>query len=206
MPWKSNPNPNSAKGEAMAIPNVLDEMRGMTPENRALVRQGKQFDVATRLGEGTLKVDKAMRMLADPQSTLAKELQMAGGPLRERIPAWGEAMRRQNEVMPKGLLSTTPRGESVMSNLAESAGPTLRVTAVRAFRRALGHQLEKDLVRRGVEDAAIARLATATPQEFSAFFKQYGIVDEQVRNAVRAAAVAASTAGRSASGGLLAPR
>ena len=201
-PWKSNPNPASAKGEALAIPNVRAEMRGMTPQNRALVKQAKQFDIATRIGEGSLSLDKAVAKLRSPSSSLSRELKLAGGPLQARIPAWGEAMRRQNQVLPKGLLSMEPSQETLSSRVAGSLGPTARVTAVRTFRNLIGQSLEKQLAQRGAEDAMYNKLIAGTPQDLDAFLAKYVGKDKAARDAIRSAIGTARAMG-SGSGGLL---
>lgn len=191
-PWRSNPKPGK---RSKPLEDVLGRMAGMTPEELALLRQGKQFDLASRVDNARLSPRKATEAMARPQSDLAQELAVAGGELPARLRAADDILERQRAVLPSGLLSLEPGGGGVVTQAAENMRPSLFWTAQKYVRDVLGQGAEQTLAKRGAEDAAFARLLTGPPGTTKRAIAKHTVRGRKGAAAARGAAAVAGRAG-----------
>lgn len=168
--WKGNAG---RKPNAIALTNVERDIAGMTPEAQRAVREAKQFDLATRIRNAPKSVEKVAGLLRDPGTDVSRELNIAGGPLKERIPAWAEAARRKSAVLPEGATTNPPDVETVGSKGFQSVGPTPRVTAVRTARTLGGDFFKKSAETVGKEDKTLVDLVAGKPDALRKFLAKY---------------------------------
>lgn len=188
--WKGN---IGAKRKAEALTLVENAIKAMDPNVAQVVREAKQFDVANRITNKALNVEKAAGLLKDPGSDLSRELAIAGGDLPERIPAWAEAARRKGVVLPSGALANTPDRSTILSKVIQSLGPTPRVTAARTGRTVGGELTEESLEQLGKEDEEIVKLLTGKPDALRKYLAKYRKASNRQQTA---AALTAGTSGR----------
>ena len=190
-PWTANPNPLRRRAEPLA--KVEKKVARMAPENAALVREGKQFDLATRVNEGRLTPRRAVEQMDRPGSSLGREMGIAGGPLPARLRAADDVLERQKAVLPRGLLALEPETGGAVTQVAENMRPSWFWTAQKYLKDVLGNSAAQTVAQRGREDAAFANLLTGDPgdtQRAIAYFrardKAAGVAAEKI----------AATAGR----------
>jgi hypothetical protein len=193
--WSANPSV-SKKADARAIENVRTKMAGMEPGERAMVRLGKSYDLATRAREGTLTPSKAVPKLDTPASTLAWEAALSGSPLPKRLRAWNEVLGTQGKV----LSGAGPSLDSGLLGVVDqiTAGTSLLGKAATAWRVLRGQLSASAKTRIGKEDAAFMRLLT---DEGDATKRLIASLSAKDRAVVEAARTASRKAGRV--GGLL---
>jgi hypothetical protein len=196
-PWKNNPSAQSERAGKLATTNVLDRFAMMTPEEQALLRSSKQYDIATRVREGTVTPQKAARKMAKPGSALARELSMAGGDIGPRLQAWADPLERQAAILPKGQISVEPETSSLLAGIADRVAPTLPWMVAKSARHAAGGSSTANVARRGLEDAELGRLWTQSPETLAEVLGRMAREDESVGLARRAGAGAAGGVGGS---------
>lgn len=190
-PWKANPKPGR---RAMPLAEVRERLAAMTPDERALAQEGKMFDLATRVREGTLTPQKAVERMRRPQSSLAQEIGLAGGTMGRRLAEAEGVLSRQRDVMGSGEPTATRSG--LLQDAARDIAPSPWWTAIKTIRNSLS---DAAMRRAGTNDAAFARLLTADPTTWDEVIANLAKRDKK---AARATRIAAGMVGRS-TGGLL---
>ena len=180
QPWRPNPNPAAFKSEKLATTNAMDAYRGMGPREQVMVSTGKRYDLASRIREGKLSLADALAQMDNPQSTLATEMDVAGGGLGERIRQWAPVLSRQEQVLPSGQLAIEPTVNSAIAAVAEVADPYAARMGVRAARRMLGKSSAANMAERGAEDAAFAGLMTGRPETLADALANLAAKDQRV--------------------------
>lgn len=195
-PWKANPNPLNKK--ALPLAEIESDFAKATPTEQALMSQGKRFDIASRVREGALTPAKAAAKLADPQSSLSRELDIAGVPLANRLKAWNVAVERQKNIISGKGDALEPESRDLLSQVSETVAPTFWWSVVRAARHALGKGAERTKMQTGKEDAAFMKMLTSKQGTIKGLLDALALQDEKVGTT---AAKASARAGRV--GGLL---
>lgn len=164
-PWKNNPNPLNRKANKLAVATVRQAVKKMTPEQKALVREGKAFDLVSRFNDNGLNPATAVERMDRPKSALATEIRAAGGLLGDQMRAWNTALERQAAVLPTTAPSATPPPSTdLFRDVAGGVSMNPGWWATLTGRRIAGETLSaRDAAKRAASDLAVAKTAVGSP-------------------------------------------
>lgn len=158
-PWRSNPNPLNKRARQLTLENIEAKVPSMSAGEQALLREGKQFDVASRLNRGT-SIQQAAGLLDNPASELSREMAVAGGPMPARIRAWNTALERQGDILSGRGEVIEPQSGGLLARAAEYFAPTAKWMAAKAGKAQLGEHATVTELKRALADAEFAKLYT----------------------------------------------